>query len=117
MIDPGAVFAVGGSLLVAALTAGASIVVRRSREGTSMRDAWDRIDGLQAGMDANRRALRITEDGLDAMWRWTQRVLAAWPSGSTPPSPTASEQRDISRARHAVELSTGPIPKLQEQEA
>jgi hypothetical protein len=110
-MDSGAIVAVLSSLAVTGLTGLLALRLKRTREATSMTDAWGRIDGLQRQVDEGRRAQRITEDGLDAMWRWTQRVLTAWPGTTAPPAPSASEQRDISRARHALELSTGPIPK------
>lgn len=113
MIEPGAVWSVAGGLVVAIIGALSAVGVRRTREATSMRDAWDRIDGLQHDVDSNRRALRITEEGMDALWSWSQRAIREWGQSDGPPAFTSDEKGAIARARRAVELSTGPQPIIE----
>lgn len=111
-MEPGVLFSSAVGVVVALLGVLSAVAVRRTREATTMKDAWDRIDLLTRDVDANRRALRITEEGMDALWRWSQRVMEDWGTTAVPPAFTPSEERSIGRARKAVELTTGPIPKV-----
>jgi hypothetical protein len=98
--------------VLAALIGGIfTLAVRRSREAVSMTSAWNRIDQLQKDLDVVRIAVRIGEEGFDAMWSWGRRVRDGWNRDEQPPAFTDEEDRAIRRARRSIEIAdTTEVP-------
>lgn len=101
----GALATVLAAVLAALIGGLFTVLVRRSREAVSMSSAWDRIDRLQGDLDRVRVAVRIGEEGFDAMWSWSGRVRQDWGRTDTPPEFTQDEQRAIARARRSIEIA------------
>lgn len=111
-MNSGALVSIGGAVAVAAITAYGAVRARRTREPTSVKDAWDENRLTRAEADSERAASialerRVAYQGnaLVVLWRYCQRLVASW---GQPEMPELTQFDRATIERVIEDVSTPP---------